>query len=65
MDQESINAKYLRVGNVMKKYGKPNATFTMDFDITYKELFSHVSEINGLLNILKTMKQKVNLVFED
>lgn len=57
--QDNIAANYLRVGNVMKTYGRPNPTFPSDLDITYKELLEKVPTLSGLLNILKTMKQKV------
>ena len=59
MNQDTVAANYLRVGNVMRTYGKPNPTFPTDLDITYKELLEHVPTLSGLLNILKTMKQKV------
>jgi len=62
MNQDAINANYLRVGNVIKTYGKPNATFPADLDITYGELLPHVATVSGVLNILKTMKQKVYLL---
>jgi len=62
---DSIAANYLRVGNVMKQYGKPNPTFPTDLDITYGELQPHVNTVSGVLNILKTMKQKGMILYRD
>eukprot|EP01088_Endostelium_zonatum_P015803 TRINITY_DN401_c0_g1_i1.p1 TRINITY_DN401_c0_g1~~TRINITY_DN401_c0_g1_i1.p1 ORF type:complete len:120 (+),score=44.31 TRINITY_DN401_c0_g1_i1:30-362(+) len=60
-----VDANYQKVRDVIRKFGKPNAQFQQDLDISYGELHKHLSAVGGLGTVLKNMKQKKMVDYND
>ena len=57
---ERAKANYIRIAELIRQYGSPNAQFPSDKDIRFEDLRSHF-DIGGLGTIIKNMKGKVTL----
>merc|ERR1712108_74725 len=61
---ERAKANYIRIAELIRQYGTPNAQFPSDKDIRFEDLRAHF-DIGGLGTIIKNMKQKKMVDYRD
>lgn len=62
---DKIDENYKKIAEVIRNHGQPNPLFPKDRDLTYGELRTHLASTMGLGTVLKNMKKKQYVDFQD
>ena len=59
---ERAKAHYIRIAEIIRKFGNPNKQFPSDKDLDFATLREHF-DVGGLGTIVKNMKAKVLFIY--